>query len=50
MDEMVEADFQAVIMHGGPAYMWMTPLLHAADEFTRYKAAAPETDGPQERN
>ena len=31
--EIVEAGFQAVIMHGGPAFMWMTPLMHAVDEF-----------------
>lgn len=33
-NEIVEAGFQAVIMHGGPAFMWMTRLLQAADEFT----------------
>ncbi len=32
-DEIVEAGFMAVIMHGGPAYMYMTPLLEALDEF-----------------
>lgn len=32
-DEIVEAGFMAVIMHGGPAYMYMTPLLQAVDEF-----------------
>ncbi|HHB13183.1 MAG TPA: carboxymuconolactone decarboxylase family protein [Chromatiales bacterium] len=32
-DEIVEAGFMAVIMHGGPAYMYMTPLLEAVDEF-----------------
>ena len=32
--ELVEAGFQAVVMHGGPAFMWMTPLLEAVDEFT----------------
>jgi len=31
--EIVEAGFQAVIMHGGPAFMWMTPLMRAVDEF-----------------
>ena len=31
--EIIEAGFQAVIMHGGPAFMWMTPLLRAVDEF-----------------
>ena len=32
-EEIVEAGFMAVIMHGGPAYMYMTPLLEALDEF-----------------
>lgn len=32
-DEIMEAGFMAVIMHGGPAYMYMTPLLDALDEF-----------------
>lgn len=32
-NEIIEAGFQAVIMHGGPAFMWMTPLIQAADEF-----------------
>jgi AhpD family alkylhydroperoxidase len=32
-DEIIEAAFMAVIMHGGPAYMYMTPLLEALDEF-----------------
>lgn len=32
-DELVEAGFMAVIMHGGPAYMYLTPLLEAVDEF-----------------
>jgi len=32
-DEVMEAGFMAVIMHGGPAYMFMTPLLKALDEF-----------------
>jgi AhpD family alkylhydroperoxidase len=32
-DEMIEAGFMAVVMHGGPAYMYMTPLLEAVDEF-----------------
>jgi AhpD family alkylhydroperoxidase len=31
--EIIEAGFQAVIMHGGPAFMWMTPLMQAVDEF-----------------
>ena len=32
-DEIIEAGFMAIIMHGGPAYMYMTPLLEALDEF-----------------
>ena len=32
-DQIVEAGFMAVIMHGGPAYMSMTPLFEALDEF-----------------
>ncbi len=32
-DEIVEAGFMAVIMHGGPAYMYMTPLFQALREF-----------------
>jgi len=32
-DEIVEAGYMAIIMHGGPAYMYMTPLLQALDEF-----------------
>ncbi len=30
-DEIVEAGFMAVIMHGGPALMYMTPLVQALD-------------------
>ena len=32
--ELVEAGFQAVVMHGGPAFREMTPLLQAIDELT----------------
>lgn len=32
-DEIVESGFMAVIMHGGPAYMFLTPLVEALDEF-----------------
>ncbi len=32
-DQIVEAAFMAVIMHGGPAYMYMTQLFEALDEF-----------------
>lgn len=39
-DELLEAGFQAVIMHGGPALMYMTPLLEAIDEFTANTEAA----------
>ena len=31
-DEIVEAGFMAVVMHGGPAYMYMTPLFEALDD------------------
>ena len=31
--EIIEAGFMAVIMHGGPAYMYMTPLFEALDDF-----------------
>ncbi len=36
--ELVEAGFQAVVMHGGPAFMWMTRLLQAVDEFATDEA------------
>jgi len=32
-NEIIEAGFQSVIMHGGPAFMWLTPLMQAVDEF-----------------
>ena len=32
-DDVIEAGFMAVVMHGGPALMYMTPLLEAVDEF-----------------
>lgn len=31
--ELIEAGFLAVLMHGGPGMMYMTPLLAAIDEF-----------------
>ncbi len=31
-DEVMEAGFMAVVMHGGPAYMYLTPLLESLDE------------------
>jgi AhpD family alkylhydroperoxidase len=34
-DEIMESGFMAVIMHGGPAYMYMTPLIEAVDEFLK---------------
>ncbi len=37
-DEIVEAGFMAIVMHGGPAFMYMTTLLEALDEL------APEGD------
>lgn len=38
--EIIEAGFQAVIMRGGPAFMWMTPLTQAVDEFAKEDGAA----------
>jgi len=32
-DEIVEAGFMAIIMHGGPAFMYMIPLLDAINEY-----------------
>ncbi|MDA8095866.1 MAG: carboxymuconolactone decarboxylase family protein [Betaproteobacteria bacterium] len=32
-DEVVEAAFMAVLMHGGPALMYLTPLWRALEEF-----------------
>ncbi len=32
-DEIMEAAFQAVLMHGGPAMMYLTPLVEALDAF-----------------
>ncbi|VAW83504.1 hypothetical protein MNBD_GAMMA14-1128 [hydrothermal vent metagenome] len=32
-DEVVEAGFMAIIMHGGPAFMYMIPLMEAINEF-----------------
>ena len=40
-DEIVEAGFMAVIMHGGPALMYMTPLVQALDLYL------PEQDGDE---
>jgi len=39
-DELIEAGFLAVLMHGGPAMMYLTPLLQAIDEFVGATAAA----------
>ena len=39
-DEVIEAGFMAVVMHGGPALMYMTPLLDAVDEFLPRKEVA----------
>ncbi len=36
-DEMIAAGFQAIVMRGGPAFMWMTPLFAAVDEFAHEK-------------
>ncbi|APZ42448.1 carboxymuconolactone decarboxylase family protein [Acidihalobacter ferrooxydans] len=32
-DEIMSAGFMAVIMHGGPALMYLTPLTRAVNEF-----------------
>jgi len=32
-DQIIEAGFMAIIMHGGPAYMYMIPLMDAIEEF-----------------
>ena len=32
-EELIESGMQAVVMHGGPALMYMTPLLKAIEEF-----------------
>ncbi len=32
-DEIMEAGFLAVLMHGAPALMYLTPLLAAVDQF-----------------
>ena len=32
-EELIEAGFFAVLIHAGPAMMYMTPLLKVADEF-----------------
>ncbi|WP_456480710.1 carboxymuconolactone decarboxylase family protein [Nautilia sp.] len=32
-EEIVEAAMQAVLMHGGPALMYLTPLFKALEEF-----------------
>jgi len=33
-DEIVEAAYLAVLMHGGPALMYIIPLMEAIDEFS----------------
>ncbi len=33
-NELIEAGMQAVLMHGGPALMYMIPLLKAIEEFS----------------
>ena len=33
-DDLIEAGFLAVLMHGGAALMYMTPLLKALEEFS----------------
>ena len=36
-DDVIEAGFMAVVMHGGPALMYMTPLLEAVNDFLPQK-------------
>ncbi len=33
-DQVMSAGFMAVLMHGGPALMYLTPLTHALAEFS----------------
>jgi len=33
--EIIAAGIQAIVMRGGPAFMWMTPLFDAVDEFAQ---------------
>ena len=33
-EQIVSAGFMAVVMHGGPALMYLTPLLRAVDDFS----------------
>ncbi|MCL4307900.1 MAG: carboxymuconolactone decarboxylase family protein, partial [Candidatus Thermoplasmatota archaeon] len=33
--ELMEAGFVAVVMHGGPALMYLGPLVEAVNEFAR---------------
>ena len=33
-NELLEAGMQAVVMHGGPALMYITPLMNAIEEFS----------------
>lgn len=40
-DEIVEAGFMAVIMHGGPALMYMTTLLEALDLYLPEAKSSP---------
>lgn len=37
-DETMEAGFMAVVMHGGPAMAYLTPLVEALDEFLPLEA------------
>jgi alkylhydroperoxidase/carboxymuconolactone decarboxylase family protein YurZ len=33
-EEILNAGFQAILMHGGPALMYMIPLVEAIKEFS----------------
>ncbi len=37
-EEIIDASMQAVLMHGGPALMYMTPVKEALEEFLNEKA------------
>ena len=43
--ELIEAGFQAVVMHGGPAFMFMTRLIQAVDEFVADEAEGASAPG-----
>ena len=40
-EEIMEAGFLAVVMHGGPGLAYLTPLVRAVEEFTTPEAKVP---------